>query len=156
MADDGETKDDVKVPEGEVGDKITKLFKDEEKDLSEYSLLSVYAMYTDTQQMSSYSRRWVRRSPLKLRKPLVPLELPAGFQQTLRNRNGIYSLLDIWIAQYIMASTICSANISCMADRWICVRGILVRGLCPIHIKEHHPSKVQILHGVLTIRTTIV
>ena len=34
MADDGETKDDVKVPDGDVGDKITKLFKDEEKDTS--------------------------------------------------------------------------------------------------------------------------
>ena len=34
MADDGETKDDVKVPEGEVGDKIEKLFKTEEKDTS--------------------------------------------------------------------------------------------------------------------------
>lgn len=34
MADDGDTKDDVKVPEGEVGDKITRLFKEEEKDTS--------------------------------------------------------------------------------------------------------------------------
>ena len=34
MADDGETKDDVKVPDGEVGDKIEKLFKTEEKDTS--------------------------------------------------------------------------------------------------------------------------
>jgi len=32
MNDDGDTKDDVKVPEGEVGEKINKLFKDEEKD----------------------------------------------------------------------------------------------------------------------------
>jgi translation initiation factor 5A len=32
MADDGETKDDVKVPEGEVGEKIDKLFTTEEKD----------------------------------------------------------------------------------------------------------------------------
>lgn len=29
-------KDDVKVPDGEVGDKVEKLFKQEEKDLSEY------------------------------------------------------------------------------------------------------------------------
>lgn len=36
MADDGETKDDVKVPEGELGDKIEKLFKTEEKDTSEF------------------------------------------------------------------------------------------------------------------------
>lgn len=34
MADDGETKDDVKVPDGEVGDKIEKLFKTDEKDTS--------------------------------------------------------------------------------------------------------------------------
>jgi len=32
MADDGETKDDVKVPEGEIGEKIAKLFTEEEKD----------------------------------------------------------------------------------------------------------------------------
>ena len=34
MADDGETKDDVKVPDGEIGDKVEKLFKTEEKDTS--------------------------------------------------------------------------------------------------------------------------
>jgi translation initiation factor 5A len=34
MADDGETKDDVKVPDGEVGEKIDKLFTTEEKDTS--------------------------------------------------------------------------------------------------------------------------
>jgi len=32
MSEDGTTKDDVKVPEGEVGEKITKLFREEEKD----------------------------------------------------------------------------------------------------------------------------
>ena len=37
MADDGETKDDVKVPEGEVGEKIEKLFKVDEKDTSEFN-----------------------------------------------------------------------------------------------------------------------
>ncbi len=37
MADDGETKDDVKVPEGEVGEKIEKLFKTDEKDTSEFN-----------------------------------------------------------------------------------------------------------------------
>jgi len=35
MADDGETKDDVKVPDGEVGEKIERLFRTEEKDTSE-------------------------------------------------------------------------------------------------------------------------
>ena len=34
MADDGDTKDDVKVPEGEIGEKIEKLFRTEEKDTS--------------------------------------------------------------------------------------------------------------------------
>ncbi|KAL9626256.1 MAG: hypothetical protein Q9164_007914 [Protoblastenia rupestris] len=37
MSDDGSTKDDVKVPDGEVGDKIEKLFRTEEKDTSEQS-----------------------------------------------------------------------------------------------------------------------
>ncbi|OAA54807.1 eukaryotic translation initiation factor eif-5a [Niveomyces insectorum RCEF 264] len=32
MNDDGDTKDDVKMPEGEVGEKINKLFKVDEKD----------------------------------------------------------------------------------------------------------------------------
>ena len=36
MSEDGATKDDVKVPEGEVGEKINKLFREEEKDTSEY------------------------------------------------------------------------------------------------------------------------
>jgi translation initiation factor 5A len=34
MSDDGETKDDVKIPEGEVGDKLERMFKVEEKDCS--------------------------------------------------------------------------------------------------------------------------
>jgi translation initiation factor 5A len=34
MSDDGSTKDDVKLPEGEVGEKITKLFTDDGKDTS--------------------------------------------------------------------------------------------------------------------------
>ena len=34
MDDSGTTKDDVKVPDGEVGDKIMKLFKTDEKDTS--------------------------------------------------------------------------------------------------------------------------
>jgi translation initiation factor 5A len=36
MADDGETRDDVNVPDGEVGDKIAKLFQTEEKDTSAF------------------------------------------------------------------------------------------------------------------------
>jgi translation initiation factor 5A len=38
MSDDGDTKDDVKVPEGETGEKIERLFRTEEKDTSEYHL----------------------------------------------------------------------------------------------------------------------
>jgi translation initiation factor 5A len=34
MKEDGDTKDDVKVPDNEIGQRITKLFKDEEKDTS--------------------------------------------------------------------------------------------------------------------------
>ena len=34
MSDDGSTKDDVKVPDGEVGDKIKKLFQEDGKDTS--------------------------------------------------------------------------------------------------------------------------
>ncbi len=41
MSDDGDTKDDVKVPDGEVGEKITKLFKTEEKDTSRAPTLPV-------------------------------------------------------------------------------------------------------------------
>ena len=38
MGDSGDTKDDVKVPDGEVGDKINKLFREEEKDTSKFDL----------------------------------------------------------------------------------------------------------------------
>ncbi|KAF2430076.1 eukaryotic translation initiation factor 5A [Tothia fuscella] len=34
MSDDGTTKDDVKIPDGECGDKIKKLFQDEGKDIN--------------------------------------------------------------------------------------------------------------------------
>jgi translation initiation factor 5A len=34
MSEDGSTKDDVKVPEGEVGDKINKMFTEDGKDTS--------------------------------------------------------------------------------------------------------------------------
>jgi len=34
MSEDGSTKDDVKMPEGEVGEKIEKLFRTEEKDVN--------------------------------------------------------------------------------------------------------------------------
>lgn len=34
MKDDGDTKDDVKLPDGELGDRINRMFREEEKDLS--------------------------------------------------------------------------------------------------------------------------
>ncbi|KAJ5678805.1 eukaryotic translation initiation factor 5A [Penicillium macrosclerotiorum] len=34
MKDDGDTKDDVKLPEGELGERIVKMFKEEEKDVN--------------------------------------------------------------------------------------------------------------------------
>lgn len=37
MSDDGSTKDDVKLPEGDVGDKIKKLFVEESKDTSKHT-----------------------------------------------------------------------------------------------------------------------
>jgi translation initiation factor 5A len=41
MKDDGDTKDDVKLPEGEVGERLMKMFKEEEKDVSKYFALSL-------------------------------------------------------------------------------------------------------------------
>jgi len=41
MADDGETKDDVKVPDGDIGEKIRKLFTEEEKDTNVIVLTSM-------------------------------------------------------------------------------------------------------------------
>ena len=38
MGEDGASKDDVKCPDNEIGAKIRKLFVDEEKDTSAYSL----------------------------------------------------------------------------------------------------------------------
>ena len=38
MSDDGSTKDDVKLPEGDVGDKIKKLFVEEAKDTSKQNI----------------------------------------------------------------------------------------------------------------------
>lgn len=46
MADDGETKDDVKVPDGEIGEKIDKLFTTDEKDTSKIRHLQDYPKIT--------------------------------------------------------------------------------------------------------------
>jgi translation initiation factor 5A len=42
MSEDGSTKDDVKVPDGEIGDKINKLFVEDGKDTSELSPVSIH------------------------------------------------------------------------------------------------------------------
>lgn len=36
MNDDGDTKDDVRMPDGEIGEKINKLFRVDEKDTSKF------------------------------------------------------------------------------------------------------------------------
>ncbi|UNI22062.1 translation initiation factor eIF5A [Purpureocillium takamizusanense] len=41
MNDDGDTKDDVRLPDGEIGDKINKLFREEEKDTNVIVLTSM-------------------------------------------------------------------------------------------------------------------
>lgn len=47
MSDDGSTKDDVKLPDGEVGDKINKLFAEDGKDTSEsYEYMICEALLT--------------------------------------------------------------------------------------------------------------
>lgn len=38
MTSDGDTKDDVRLPDGDVGAKITKLFKEEEKETRKLDL----------------------------------------------------------------------------------------------------------------------
>lgn len=77
MAEDGETKDDVKVPEGEVGDKIEKLFTTEEKDtsMSAYILEAFLegSMKLTSSQMLSFLLLWVSNLPLKPRKLLAVL-----------------------------------------------------------------------------------
>lgn len=47
MGDDGETKDDVKKPDGEVGDKIEKLFTTESKETSKLHRLRREKSATD-------------------------------------------------------------------------------------------------------------
>ena len=45
MSEDGSTKDDVKVPDGEIGDKIAKMFTEDGKDTS----------------MQSARKQWIER-----------------------------------------------------------------------------------------------
>lgn len=62
MNDDGDTKDDVRVPEGEVGEKINRLFKIEEKDTSK---LPCSFRFTPSVTMEfSHVKNHRRRHPL--------------------------------------------------------------------------------------------
>lgn len=45
MTEGGDTKDDVKVPDGEIGDKITKMFTDEGKDVSKSTSAVYYTLW---------------------------------------------------------------------------------------------------------------
>lgn len=73
MSDDGSQKDDVKVPEGDVGDKIKKLFHDDGKDTSKpptfnFSNNGAIDIFSQT---SSFWRPWVKNRlsmPKRLRK----------------------------------------------------------------------------------------
>jgi translation initiation factor 5A len=47
MSDDGSTKDDVKVPDGEVGDKINKMFTEDGKDTSKLQPEHAVRHHTD-------------------------------------------------------------------------------------------------------------
>ena len=65
MTDSGDTKDDVKVPEGEVGEKIKKLFTEDNKDTSALpnpqNLLRALTLVA--LQTSSSSPPWVKKPP---------------------------------------------------------------------------------------------
>lgn len=45
MSDDGSQKDDVKLPDGDVGEKIEKLFRTEEKDTSKF-FIYIFLFFT--------------------------------------------------------------------------------------------------------------
>lgn len=63
MSDDGTTKDDVKLPDGEVGDKVTKLFTEDGKDTSKlYTRASAGCLLTPLQTSSS-SLPWAKSVP---------------------------------------------------------------------------------------------
>jgi hypothetical protein len=81
MSDDGELKDDVKVPDGEIGDKIEKLFTTEEKDTSTYPSTKVifWISFLTLIQTSLSSPPWVSSLPLRPRrlhvvKQFIPMQ----------------------------------------------------------------------------------
>jgi hypothetical protein len=73
MSEDGTTKDDVKVPDGEVGDKINKLFTEESKDTSKIVQVKIRGSRgLTTKQTLSFLLLWVRRLPLTPRRLPLP------------------------------------------------------------------------------------
>jgi len=72
MSEDGTTKDDVKNPDGEVGDKINKMFTEDGKDTSELTHVGISIPLLTKFQTSSSSLPWVKRSPLTQRPPRAP------------------------------------------------------------------------------------
>jgi translation initiation factor 5A len=48
MTDNGDTKDDVKVPDNEVGDKIKQMFQVEEKECSKLRFVQLLQIITDS------------------------------------------------------------------------------------------------------------
>lgn len=79
MDDNGDTKDDVRVPDGEIGDKINKLFVVDEKDTSKFlytfastrmsALFELIGINPRPLQTLLFSPPWVRRPLLMPRKP---------------------------------------------------------------------------------------
>lgn len=80
MNEEGDTKDDVRMPDGEIGEKIERLFKTEEKDTSRSSppRASADGARSHIPQTLSFSPPWVRRPPLR------PRRLPARVKQPFR------------------------------------------------------------------------
>jgi hypothetical protein len=82
MSDDGTTKDDVKIPDGECGDKIKKLFTDDGKDTSKSRTDTWRQARSNLQQTLLFSQPWARRSLLTARK------LPNKCTAFLRRASG--------------------------------------------------------------------
>lgn len=88
MNDDGDTKDDVRMPDGEIGEKINKLFKIDEKDTSKPAptprtrsrcLHARYGPHTNQHtQMLLFSPPWAKKPPLRPRRLLARLKRPGS------------------------------------------------------------------------------
>jgi hypothetical protein len=87
MSDDGSTKDDVKLPDGEVGDKINKLFVEDGKDTSESIAVHPIQFRVNQFQASSSSPPWARSLPLMPRR--LPNKLLALETSTVGKRQVV-------------------------------------------------------------------